>query len=255
MATKLHELLAVRDSTRKQEAAKRADLSNTFDKKKNHFAERRVTFKPDAEDAEEKVEEQLGLQTTVAKELEWIGEAITSAINVSYEIDVANTTAKADVIMPDDTVLMHDVPSATLLELEKRLTEIQQLVAAIPTLDPSKGFEPDSQRGAGVFKARDVEKPRTEKRFSYQVMVQPTDKHPAQVKELNLDTKIGMVLTQEWSGLITVAAKGDMLDRVENLTRAVKKARSRANDMEVRDKKDKQDIGSAIWEYITKERR
>ena len=249
--SKLHELLAARESTRSQAETCRADLINTFNKKGNHFAEKRVTFRSSEEGKEPVVEEQLGLQTTVTKELGWIGEKISSAINISYEIDVANASAKANVELEDGTVLLSDVPTTALLELEKRMKEIHDLVAAIPTLDPSKGFEADTQRGDGIFKARDNEKHRTEKQFDFKVMVPATDKHPAQVKELMLDKKIGTLLTQEWSGLITVAAKGDMLDRIENLTRAVKKARSRANDTEVRAKTDRQDIGKRIWDFVT----
>jgi len=64
-------------------------------------------------------------------------------------------------------------------------------------------------------------------------MVPPTDKHPAQVKELMEDVPIGTILVQEWSSLLTPAQKGGILDRVEELIRVVKKARSRANEAEV----------------------
>jgi len=246
--SKLHELLAVENNLRGQAEQTRKDLINTFEKKKHHFSEVIVTFKSNKEGVEDKVESQLGLQTTVRKELAWIGEKIAAATDIGYQIDLANTTAKADVILENGTVILKDVPATSLLQLEKRLKEVQELVMAIPTLDPAKGFEPDPDRGEGIYRARDVEKPRTEKQFEYVVMVQPTKEHPAQVKELMVDKPIGTILGQEWSSLLTTAEKGEMLDRAESLLRAVKKARSRANEQEVDVKSNK--ITSRLLEYV-----
>lgn len=234
MAQKIHELLAVKDSLVAQGETCRTDLiNNLFAKKQHHFTERLVTFKPLDENQKDKVEEQLSLQTTVPKELEWISAKLAAAMDIAHAIEVGNTQAKADVVLEDGTVLLKDVPTCTLLQLEKRMDEVRQLATAIPTLDPAKGFKPDADRGEGVYKAVEVEKPRTEKKFDFVVMVNPTDKHPAQVKELMRDVPIGHVLQQEWSSMITVAEKGDILDRIETLTRAIKKARSRANEHQV----------------------
>ena len=63
-----------------------------------------------------------------------------------------------------------------------------------------------------------------------------------------LDVPVSTVLTQEWSGLITVAEKAAMLDRVEEVLRAVKKARSRANAAEVDVKQNV--IGAKTLTYI-----
>lgn len=246
---KLHELLAVEGDLRTQAESCRNDLKNTFEKKSHHFTKKVVTFKSTAEGIEDKVESQLNLQSTVAKELAWIGEKIAKALDAGHQIDVANTAAKADVILEDGTVLLREVPSTSLLRMEHRVTEMRDLIHAIGTLDPAKGFEPDPTEGDGIFRAKDEAKNRGEKQFSYIVMVQPTEKHPAQVKELMLDKPIGTAVTQEWSSLITVAAKGDMLDRVEGLLRAVKQARSRANNFELDVRTNK--IGAEVWKYVT----
>ena len=246
--TKLHELLAVGQSLRGQAEATRTDLKNTFEKKTTHFTEKVITFKPVAEDVPDKVETQFTLQTTIADELEWIAGKLFPAIDCGHRIDVANTVAKADVMLADGTVILSGVPATSLLQLEHRLTEIQDFVAAIPTLDPTKGFALDRERGEGIYRASDVEKPRTEKKFDFIVMVPPTDKHPAQVKELSVDKVIGHTLQQEWSSLITVADKGRMLDRVESLSRAVKQARSRANDTEVDVTKNA--VGRVLLDFV-----
>lgn len=245
---KLHELIAVNDSLRTQAEATRADLKNTFEKKRTHFSEKIVTFKSLKEGEPDKVEGQLGLQTTVRKELNWIGEKLAKAIDSGHQIEMANTQARADVVLEDGTVLLKDVPATTLLQLEKRIKEIHDLAVAIPTLDPAQGFVLDVNRGHDIYRARDMEKPRTEKTFDYIVMVQPTDKHPAQVKELSIDKVVGRLVQQEWSSLITVTEKGDMLDRIEDLTRAVKKARSRANEIDIDVRSNK--IADALLEFV-----
>jgi hypothetical protein len=230
---KLHELLAVKSNLQGQAEAARKDLANTFEKKVHHFAEVRKTFRPNGEGQQEKVEEQKDLQTTVKGELAWLSPFIIKAIDASAQVNEANTQARADVFLEDGTKLLADVPATTLLELEGGLKELHAFVAAIPTLDPAKGFKLDADRGANVFRARDVLKTRTKKETKHVVVVPPTDKHPAQVVSSTEDVPVGELLEQEWSGLITTAEKGLMIERVEDIQRAVKKARSRANDIEV----------------------
>jgi hypothetical protein len=236
---KLHESLAIEGDLRTQAETCRKDLANTFEKKVHHFTKKTVTFKPSTEGAQDKVESQLDLQTSVKQEIKWISEKLAKAIDAGHQVDVANTTAAADVVLDDGTVLLSSVPTTSLLRLEHRIVEIRSLIHAIPTLDPAKGFAPDPDQGDGIFKARNDERPRTEKKFEFVVMVPSSDKHPAQVKELMADRPIGTIVTQEWSSLITVAEKGNMLDRVEDVLRAVKKARARANDAELDTKKNK----------------
>lgn len=217
---KLHELLSVESDLRGQAEACRTD----------------------------KVESQLALQTTVRKELAWIGEKLAKALNIGHQIDVSNTTATADVVLDDGTILLRSVPTTSLLRLEHRVVEIRELVHTIGTVDPAKGFEADPNEGEGIFRARDVSTYRGEKVFDFVVMVPPTDKHPAQVKELVKDVPTTTVLTQEWSSLVTVAEKGDMLDRVEDLLRAIKQARARANEMEIDVRQNK--IGESVLNYV-----
>ena len=52
---------------------------------------------------------------------------------------MANTEAKADVILEDGTTLLKAVPTTSLLRLGHRLEEIRDLVRSIGTLDPCQG--------------------------------------------------------------------------------------------------------------------
>src|SRR5205807_141875 len=103
------------------------------------------------------------LQSTVPDELRWISDFLVRSLDVSYQVSEANTAARANVELEDGTVLLSNVPATTLLELEKRMKEMQDLVNSIPTLDPAKGFKQDPDRGANVYKAREDVRTRTKK--------------------------------------------------------------------------------------------
>lgn len=246
---KLHELLAVSQGLKGQADAARADLLNTFEKKKHHFSETVKTFFPNGEGVTPVTEETLSLQTTVKRELKWIGEYLAKAYDAANQIAEANTQARADVVLENGEILLKSVPATSLLELEKRLNELKAFVAAIPTLDPAKGFTPDTARGADIFVAREERRARTKKEPRVITLAPPTDKHPAQVQLLTEDVVVGYVRAQEWSGLITTAEKGDMIDRVEVLSRAVSRARARANEVEI-DQSVK--IGQKILDFVFK---
>lgn len=250
---KLHELLAVDGNLRKQADSTRKDLINTFDKKKRHFTKKIVTFTPSSENgdgaAREPVKEEvLDLQTTVKRELDWITDHVTKALDVAHQVSVANTQAKADVVLENGVTLLKSVPATSLLELEKRMNEIRELVAAIPTLDPVLGFSPATEEGIGIFVAREVVRTRTQKETIPIELSKATDKHPANVQLISKDVPIGTVKTQEWSSMLTTGEKGEMLDRVEILARAVKKARSRANELDVEVAGHK--IGNTLLKYV-----
>lgn len=244
---KLHELLAVETALENQANKVRSDLLNTFEKKRHLFEEKRVVFTPLAENEQQVTEAQSDLQSTVAKELEWVQSHILKALDASYQVAEANTNARADVVLEDGTPLLKDVPATALLELEKRITEISSLVSGIPTLDPAKGFVSDPQRGDGVYKAREVFKTRTKKTPKVLVKYEATKEHPAQTEVIAEDVPVGKIQEQEWSALITPAEKSELLNKVEVLSRAIRSARSRANDTEV-DKTKK--IGKVLLGYI-----
>ena len=235
MSTKLHELLAVETNLENQANKCRTDLADTFAKKRHLFEEKKLVFTPFEEGKPPQVEAQSEMSSTVAKELFWIQGHMAKALDASYQVAVANTHAKADIILDNDagTVLAKDVPATALLELEKRCTEIKSLLETIPTLDPAKGFHPDPPRGDGIFVAREVKKTRTQKQPKVIVKYDATKEHPAQTEVFSVDAPIGTIEEQEWSALITPAEKAGLLDRIEQVNRAVRRARSRANDAEV----------------------
>jgi hypothetical protein len=246
--TKLHELLAVEGPLKTQAEKTRGELEITFEKKRHLFTEKVVTFTPSVEGGVEVREEQLDLQSTIPFELLWISGIWSKALDAAYQIADANTQARADVILDDDTVLLTNVPATALLELEKRAEEIRELASKIPTLDPAKGFKLDEARGKFVYQARPTSVTRTKKVQKALVLYEATKEHPAQVKEISVDDPVGVVQTREWSGLITPAEKSEILDRAERVKRAIKQARSRANSVEIDVKKNL--IGQKLLNFV-----
>lgn len=246
---KLHELLAVETNLENQANKTRTELLGTFEKKRHLFEEKKIVFTPNIEGATSTVEAQSDIQSTVKKELDWLQGFLTKSLDASYQVAEANKKAIADIVLEDDTetVLAKDVPATSLLELEKRLTELQSLITAIPTLDPAKGFSPDAPRGEGFYKAREVRKTRTQKQKKVFVKYEATKEHPAQTELLDQDIIVGTIQEQEWSSLITPAEKADLINRVEMVSRAVRRARARANEVEV-DKSKK--IGNKLLNFI-----
>lgn len=230
---KLHELLAVDGNLDGQATKTRTELTATFEKKRHLFEEKRVTFQPIEEGAQPVTESQSDIQTSVAQEIEWISNLLRKSIDVSHQIDVANTVAKANILTEDGEEIAIGIPATSLLQLEKRVKEVHDLIVAIPTLDPAKGFSPDADRGKGNYKAREVRKVRTKKDQKSLVLLAPTKEHPGQAQMITVDVAVGTILEQEWSSLITPAMKADLIERSEILLRAIKKARARANEMEV----------------------
>jgi hypothetical protein len=230
---KLHELLAVDGNLEAQANKTRTDLIATFHSKRHLFEQKLVTFTPIAEGQAAVTESQSDIESTIAKEIKWVSGILAKALDGGYHIDLANTQAKADVVTEDGDVLLKDMPATALLQLEKRVVEIQQLAAAIPTLDPAKGFAQDDNREPGIFQARPVTKARTKKTPTPLVMAPATKEHAAQVQLVNEDVVTGTIREQEWSALITPAMKSDIIDRCDVLLRAIKKARAKANEVEL----------------------
>ena len=248
--TKLHDLLAVQDNLKGQANKVRGELLATFKGKRHLFEGRSKTFTSSAEDAVQggTEEEKTEIQSTVGGEIAWITPYLAKMLDVAYQVDLANTEAKADVVTEDGKNLLAGVPVTTLLQLEKRVNEIKELIEAIPTLDPAKGFVEDKEKGSGYFKARENHKTRTKKGKKLYIKYVATEKHPAQTELLDEDMPIGTVLEQEWSALLTPGQKSELLDRVEILSRAVSKARSKANEQEI-DVQEKK-IGAKLLEFV-----
>lgn len=233
---KLHELLAVFDDLKGQANKTRGDLLSTFSNKLHLFQKKVITFRSSQEGVPPSTESQSDIQSTLTKELKWVGQFISKAIDAGYQIDLGNTSATGNIVVEqDDKVVFQidNVPATSLLQLEKHLTSVRDLLQAVPTLDSAQGFVLDTASGKGIWQARDVIKERTKKEKKVLVVSKATDKFPEQTQVYDADVSVGTLLSQEWSALTTPAIKSELLNRCDTLIQAVKKARSRANSVEL----------------------
>lgn len=159
--------------------------------------------------------------------------------------DYGNCVAKADVEI-NGQVLLKDVPVSHLLFLEKRVEDLQTFISKLPVLDASETWVYDSNQD--MFASSETQTARTKKVNSVLVLYPATDKHPAQVREVSEDVRAGTWSTIKYSTAIQAFKRNEMLRRVEELAKAIKFAREKANSTEVPEQK----IGRTILDFVFK---
>ncbi len=251
----LHEILAVEQDLKGNAERARGQAVEAFRGKQAHFAGMRRTYRPFAVDedkgetAEERLEAETTLVKTVAEELEEALKVIGKAVDTGLEIDEANTRAKADIVV-DDVVLAKDVPATFLLQLEKRLREVRSMFKEIPTFDPVRIWTADPGADKkNVLRAEPVITIRKQRKRKYNVMVEATKEHPAQVDVVEVEEPVGEIRSYDWTGMISPGRKTALLEQLEKLLAAVKRARSRANAVQV-DSENK--VAAKLWEFLLK---
>ncbi len=154
-----------------------------------------------------------------------------------------NCVAKADVEV-DGKVLLKDVPVSHLLFLEKRVDDLLTFIRKLPTLDPTENWEFNASQD--LFATAPVHSVRTKKISRALVLYEATKEHPAQVKEITEDVQAGTWSTIKYSSAIPLQKRNEMLRRAEELQKAIKFAREKANSTEVDDKK----VGRAVLDFV-----
>jgi len=166
----------------------------------------------------------------------------TRLLDLTATKDVANTEAKADIVI-DGTTIATDMPVSYLIWLEKQLLDMHTVIARLPALDAAYAWEPST---SGDWATPVVQTVKTKKVPRNWVKAEATDKHPAQVEVYHEDVKVGTWDTIRYSGAMPAARQRELLARVTALQVAVKFARERANEHEVTDKK----VGAALFAYL-----
>lgn len=243
---KMHELLAVEtdlqgqyktilDETRK--VFKNEHLFKGFSKKLEMF---------DDEQANLNTTEHSEIGSTVDERLEYTWKIVERCLDAGVQKESTNQEARADLVV-NGTVLAEAVPATSLLNLETKLKEIRKIYESIPTLDVGTKWEPAEDVGKGVFRQVHPEiTHKTKKMFQHQVLVDPTEHHPAQVEKWEEQVPVGTYSKQNFSSMISSKRKAKFIERINLLSAAVKKARQRANNTEVVKKK----IGRVLFDFI-----
>ena len=227
----MHEVLAVFPAVKGAATKIAAETAKVFQGKHEHFEALHRAYEPFKEGEEHAEPDEVAeMATTVGEKLSHLAEIFGPAIDAGFQIDTTNMVATGTIEV--DGLKLEGVPATFLMQLDKRLNELRGVYQAIPTLDPKFQWGDAADRGAGVFKANDEVRYRTEKQFVHKVVVEPTENHPAQIDKWAEDKRIGKYVTQRWSGRISVRQKYEVLKRIDTLQKAVKRALSEANSIE-----------------------
>jgi len=157
--------------------------------------------------------------------------------------DHGNCIALANVVVGNETVL-EDVPVPTLLFLEKQLIDVRTFLDKLPVLDPAKSWRSDEIMDCYVTDP--VQRTKTKKVKKFVTMYEATKEHPAQIDTDFEDIVEGFWNQIDYSGAMSESRKGELLQRVNLLIDAVKKAREEANSTTVKDVR----VGSDIFEWL-----
>lgn len=228
MAGKLHELLAVEPDLRSDATRVLKEVASLFrDAPERLFGTFKSYFAL-LEGGEDFADESNEMTSTVAEELDLVAAAWSKYVDAALQKEATNQGAEATLSIGNISITL---PATGLLNLESRLQEFKTVYATIPTLDPKEAWKWNKDEGCYVSANRTAYK--TAKVPTVIEAAPATEEHPAQVHIYNVDKRVGYWESKVFSGMLTKEDKRLKLARIDILLRTVKKARQRANDVEV----------------------
>lgn len=243
---KLHEVLAVESTLNKAAEKLMTESVKTLGKENLFLGQMRTLAMFEAKEEHLNTKETVELTTTVDENLDYIVGPVSDYYDAVLQKDRTNQIAVADLTV-DGTTIGTNLPATFLLGLETKLGELRKVYDRIPTLAPGLNWAIDSDNEkAGVYKAEMPTAFKTENAVDFRIVVEPTQFHPAEIRELSKITNVGKYTTYRWCGMVTPLEKAMRIKRIDKLLLAVKKARQRANSAEV----VSGNIGKDIFAYI-----
>lgn len=113
--SKLHELLAVEPDLKSTADSILNETQSVFQKKVDHFVGMTRSYDVIMEGAHQQPTESKQMVTTVKDKLDHMQKSQVRLIDAMYQKELANTTAKADIVYEGE-VLAKDVPATVLLD-------------------------------------------------------------------------------------------------------------------------------------------
>ena len=202
------------------------------------------SYQPLDDEGEKFPSEQREVQMRIGEVLKKLTKELSAYYDVVATQEYGNTNAKSDIVMDDGMVLLKDVPVGALLFLDKQMIDLRTFVSKLPVLPTDRVWKLDKNRNC--FVTEDERTNKTQKVPEVIIKYEATKEHPAQTELISLDRTIGHWSTTHFSGAIPVNEKEAMLDRVEKLQDAIKKAREQANSLEIDQKK----IGETLLKFV-----
>lgn len=199
------------------------------------------------EDKSSNIVERKVIGDTVPAKLKYTCDSITPYVDMLLQKELANQRASASLEI-DGKTFGTELPATFLLAMEARLAEVRQVLLETPNLPDGIEWELDEKLGKNIYKSKTPQERFKTKRIIVPfVLAQPTDKHPAQVEKLQEEKNVGRYTKTLFDSRLTTAKKSEMLARLDNVIKAVKTARERANQVAVNNEAA---IGTKIFAYI-----
>ena len=168
---------------------------------------------------------------------------LASLFDVTLTKDMANCTAKANVVV-DGEIILENIPAVNLLFIEKQLLKVQAIFMAVPTLDQAVKWNFDEP--TQLHRSEEVKTLRT-KKVQKALQLLPQTEHQQGMAEMIVeDVQVGTYTQVRLSGALPVATKKAMVERLDKLVKAVKQAREQANMVEA----PQQHAGAKLFTYL-----
>ena len=250
---KLHELLAIEKNKLTQWTTLYQETLAKFNKEQlfKGFIKSLKMIKecPENEALEKSGMETRDVVSTVNETLTYLFEHWSAYEDVQIKKNTTNQKATASLQV--GTTLIESVPVDELMGLENRLASIHDLFKNIPTLDASRDWQPSSVREGVWMTSRPDVTTKTEKVVTPVVLYEATKDHPAKVEAVTKDEVVGTYTTISFSSAISSLKKSIMLKRIDDLIVEVKKARMRANSVNVIESSIGQILANYLLEPLT----
>jgi len=246
--SRLHQILAVESDLEGKYKRTCEETKKTFGKAAMFTGAHRKLVSFDDSDKTEWPEENQAMTTTVHERMDFTGDVISKYFDALFQKEATNQHASAD-LMVDGVSLGIALPATFLLALESRLKYVRTVYEALPTLQAGIDWEKAEDKGEDVWRMKHPEeKIKTKMTFKSQVLVEPTEHHPAQIEKWEEQVPVGKFVKNVWCSMITSHEKSQILGRIDKLLQATKQARQRANAQEI----IKGNIGKAVVDFINR---
>lgn len=243
--TKQHELIAIEGDVKKKIKREQTDIYHLLQKPDLFFGLEK-TYVPLDEEGEALPSESKRVQRDVGELLKEFSATTVRWLDMMICKDTGNQEAMADIEV-NGTVLAKNVPVLTLLSLETELNHLKAVFEAIPTLPMDAEWQ--KNEATGQFFTTPVETVRKKKVMKVLVHFEPTKDHPGKSESYAEDIPAGTWTTKRISTAMPEPAKKALLERLSDLTYAVKKARERANNIDAK----KAEMGNSLMSFLMKE--
>lgn len=240
--TKLHEIVAVRKGVKGRTYSEFTQLHRMGDNAAL-FSGMTKEFQPVDTEGESFPPESKKVQAVVGDLLKKVAKLRTEYFDVEITKDAGNQQAIADIVV-GSTVIAENVPVMFLITLEKDLKDLRTFVANLPTLDDAKEWTADPN--SKLFRTEPTLAHKTKKVQKPIVLYPHSEEHPAQTQLVSEDVIVGHWHTKYISGAMPVPEKEALLERLDKLRDAVKKAMTQANNVEI----ERREIGATIFGFL-----